>query len=351
MMKIISAFGTSKLSGHIISDDVFYFEYLLNKGYKFEFFAASYSYFNLKKIFLDTSNLFRLGQRNYDFKKSDTVIFLGYTEKQLANIIFQNFFKCLKITLISTNNISKGRFRKKRFILFLFYKLMNPWIKKLIVHSEFEQKLIVKNLPFLKNKVGIKRHHLFVSKTDDAEQAINKKIKISFFGPVKPEKPIEPFCNLIKCDKEKKFDFQIINVRDEDLKLLKKLTNLPSNLNYVSGWVDEEEYTELVKSSDLIFLSHQLTFEGKTSGNLTDSISYRKPFISQYMAPMCDLCAEVGPIGFFVNFNEENWASEFLASFSMSSYTSMKKNITELTKIYSIDNVFYDLEIVFGKAG
>ena len=348
MLKIVSPFGTSKRSGHTLIDDEFYLKYLLESVSEFIFYVPNYS-----KEILEIK--FNLGNKNnlkniseFSVARGDKFVFLGYTELQLVRyFLFFLFCRC-RITLIATNNFSHGRFERKKIYLKIIYYILNFFLDRLVVHTDFERQLIDRYLPFLSDKIFIKRHHMMMSRRYHKSKN-NEVLKISFFGPVKKEKPLEPFCDFINADVNRKFKYSFFNITCDDIAKIKKLILSLENVSYTTGWLDNESYELAITESDLLFLTHQSSFQGKLSGNLCEAIAYKKPYISAKMDPMKNLNEIYGKVGFLVDFGRKDWAVSLLNSITRQDLAKCDVAFEPYQREFTLVNILRDLEIVFGK--
>ena len=253
-----------------------------------------------------------------------------------------------RITLVATNNFSEGRFNDRKLFLKLSYFLLNPCIERIVVHTQHEKYLVNRHLKYLKKKVFIKRHHLMIVK-DNLPKILSKQVNISFFGPVKAEKPLDPICKLIKDDKTGDFIYKFYNVTQKDAKYVESQTSELDNVKFHFGWLDKNEFQEAIDQSDILFLSHQASFQGKLSGNLCDAIANKKPYISAEMEPMTTLNSKYGEVGFLVDFKRRDWSSNLVAKITKERLSEMAMQYIAYEKEFTQLNVYQDLEIVFGE--
>ena len=122
----------------------------------------------------------------------------------------------------------------------IIYFVLSPWIKKIVVHSEYEKKLVESKLTFLKGKIFIKLHHLLIPKKLPRIKS-NKKLTIGYYGPEKLEKPIKPLIDLISADTENKFNYAVFNLDKKQVNQLKK-NFFNRNIQYNLDWLSKDDY-------------------------------------------------------------------------------------------------------------
>ena len=111
MLKVISAFGTTRESGHTLIDDLYYYNYLKKNINDYKFYAPSYAVQNLKNNFKGAQNKNIKILSNFKISAGDKLVFLGYSERQLLRFVFIFLFLRCRVTLVATNNFSEGRFK------------------------------------------------------------------------------------------------------------------------------------------------------------------------------------------------------------------------------------------------
>ena len=356
----ISPFAVSELSGHSILDDKYYFEFLSTCSHHVEFYTSKYSADRLKTTLSDhkicviavtqsDGSLLSDIQfmRTIETTSGAVVVFLGYTERLVLIHSVLNFANRYQLVLIATNNISARRVKKYKLALKAFFFVIKPKIKRLVVHSIAEVDLLSKIISWVKPYCFVKRTHLMLERKSSVRQLESSKLVISFFGPVKAEKPIEPLLDLIKFSKS--IDC-LINIYKVDIKLiLKKLQtdHLPQNVFLKNDWMDESKYNEAVEQTDLILLTHNRDFEGKLSGNLCDCIAYAKPFISDLIEPAISMAQNNERIGLFYDFNSKYWVTQLSQDLTVKGVAQMRHAIEKIRdREFSQDKIHSDMLFV-----
>lgn len=348
-IQIVSIFATSKEAGHSIDDDLFYYRLIKDRFSVFDFFTAEYSKKHIEKMcHLVDQNIYAINIANLTVKQSfktirsipikpdATVIFLGYSEKFLSLFVLINLFKKYHLVLVATNNISTGRVLKYRTKLKIFFSFINFRLKKLLVHTNCERRLIKGINKEVYRKTDVKKHHMMIPADDGEPTYTNSRYTkpiISFFGPSKPDKPLQPMLDLITADVESQFEYRLYNV---DEKALSDEFNIPDYANIIisSDRLSKDSYIAAFKNSAFIFMSHNRSFDGKLSGNFCDCVSYCKPFISMDIEPMISYFNQYGAIGYVYDFSDFRWTATFLEHSSMSDLSKFRKNLKKIQLDY-----------------
>lgn len=356
---VISPLAVGNAQSHTFIDDQFYFSYLVDKACDFSYYTSEESAQIISKEYPSDAWKLRLLPNSHagisamlkavvkvQVPPHSRIVFQGYSEKFVILFWLRNIFKNYSLTLISTNNISRGRVANYRRQLLWFFSILFFQLDKIVVHTDYERDILESVFPFLlRRKVFVKRHHLMIRSEDRKRKLPFRSTRIiSFFGPAKEEKPLEPFLELIKADRDRKFNYQIFRVQNSDVNLrYYPLLNQP-NVTLSECCASRKAYRLLYSSSYLVFLSHGLSFEGKLSGNVCDSVSLSTPFISQQIEPLNSFEKRYGQIGYFVDFSDPNWPRSFLERCSDYEVSIMRSNLDAMCKDYTRDKVFLDLD-------
>jgi hypothetical protein len=340
---LISRFSTSELSGHALLDDERYFDFLSGAGANFRLYTSRYSFDRiLGKHPENQRYLSAIEDTPINLESNSKVIFIGYSELDVVIFLARNMIHRPRLILVATNNFSTERVKRRRLILKLFLRIVRPYLSRLVLHTAYEQQLVAGLDPEIAKKSFVKKHHLMTPYELSTEAAGEATI-VSYYGPEKRDKPIEPFLELIEADIERRFKYRIHNVN------LAALTNrFPdlierSNVEVFEEWQSHSSYLKSVKGSMLLFLTHTRSFEGKLSGNLCDCIALRVPYIAREMEPMTSYEAQYGPLGYLVDLEDKSWATRFLETYSDETYATMCRNLKRLGDDHSKEAINSDL--------
>ena len=271
-MFIYNFLANGKESNHLILDDTYWVGYFKNKLKGL--YSSEYSISIQRQKFSTYESkfhvIYRSKKRSYKLDsilrcfrvalpRNSDILIQGFEEYSILFFLLRAKFLGNNIYLKPTNNICTRRINANRYILNFFLKIIFKLSNKVIYHTDFELMLIEMYLkPGIATKFEFIKYQLL---TKDL-QCENYKIPfdvnkvISFFGPVKLDKPIEPFLDLIKADKEKKFSYKIYNPRVKNINDLIKNINDSQKVEVVDKLLSFEEYDNAVKESAIIFLSH-----------------------------------------------------------------------------------------------
>jgi len=354
----ISPFARTANSGHSLTDDEFYFAYLLGCGRNFVFYTSDFSAKRIVNKYPDGAQYLRpvadyredwLGHILFALQlkipKSAKVIFFGYTERLVLAWYLINFFKPFELFLVATNNISARRVEVYRNQLKFFLTIVNKKLRRIVLHTQYEAQLVASLRTSLANKCFVKRHHLMIPAKELQSRRKNERITISYFGPHKPEKPLAPLIELIKADIDAQFKYQIFNVPLGDVLRLLDQTDLPSNIVVDERWIGEMEYYARFASSDLVIMTHNKDFEGKLSGNLCDCVAFGIPYIAAAIEPLVSIQARYGVVGLLCEFEDSNWSKLCIGKVNQNSLRKMTKNIAKMSLDHTLSNVIYDLNM------
>jgi hypothetical protein len=357
MIVAISLFSHSEASGHSLLDDEFYFEYFLKKRTPFRFFAPPVSAKKLKARFPDAREYIKEIEHNQSSRlgflrvirslKVDAgadAVFLGYTEEIVFFWYLANLFRPFRLWLIATNNISARRVSSHRMKLKCFFQTIRRRLVKIVVHTEEEVRLLDRLTEGLGKTACVKKHHLMIPIRLTVNKALGAKITISFFGPAKAEKPIEPFLELIASDATGRFCYKIYNVSKAEILPKMKLSRPPNNVSIIEDWQSRENYLTCFNMSELVFLSHTRSFEGKLSGNLCDCVALSIPFISRAVEPMVSLNEKYGTLGYTIDFEQHGWPERLLTLISRQDLSEKRCRLQQMAKDYSLQAVHASLD-------
>jgi hypothetical protein len=354
----ISPLMRSEESGHLLIDDEFYFYYLKSKkNINFTYFTSIYSAERLRNKYPDSVNnisiipCYKSGiigmiglALHLPIPRDAKVIFFGFTEKLVIVWYFLNIFKRFHLNLVLTNNISAGRVRTHARILRLFYWLINPKLERILLHTEFEKNLL-NHLSYTAHKRSyVKKHHLMLSKKQRFTPVCNEKISIVFFGPDKPEKPLEPLISLINYDINNRFNFVFHNVNPVSFSSESRINEIPENVFIDNSWKSDYDHQKSLMAADIIILTHTKDFEGKLSGNLCDCIAYGIPFVASNIEPYITYKNNHSEACLIYDFNNKDWAFNFINTLDHKKISSMKRAAILLSETYSLHEVVEDLD-------
>ena len=340
---LISKFSTSELSGHLLLDDERYFDFFVASRANFRLYASRFSIDRILKK--DPENHRYLGaieDTSIDIEPNSRVIFLGYSELDVIAFLASNLMRRPRLILVATNNFSRERVERRSLILKFFLRLVRPFLDKLVLHTKYEQQLVVGLDPEVADRSFVKKHYLMTPYELTSESQGERPI-VSFYGPEKHDKPIEPFLELIQVDIKRRFNYRIFNVKHATL--TNRLPDLVDRINVevAEEWQSHASYLKSVKGSTLVFLTHNRAFEGKLSGNLCDCVALRVPYIARRMEPLTSYEAQYGPVGYLIDLEDTSWALRFLESYSDEAYATMCRNLERLGKDHSSEAINADL--------
>lgn len=320
--------------GHLILDDFFWFKNLLIKNYNVSILTSKESTINISSqlpniskslfFFKDCKWLKRINYRLFliyrIFKskkiKNSTLIIQGFEEISILLYLIRIKNCRNKVILIHTNNISPERLiRSKWFLKYILNKIFKR-CDIIVYHSDYvfnKMKLIINNQNEYNKLVRIKYHLLGNNYSDFCDDRQHNYI--SFFGPTMLSKPVHDICSLIRCDKNKYFNYRFLNVNDDDEMTINKLVNNLSNVSFVKKYFSHQEYLNLIKKSTYVFLPHNFFYEGKLSGIFSDCVALGIPVISNNIDPVNNYFEEYGQMGFIFDYSKDiYWQEKFLSN-------------------------------------
>lgn len=357
MIVAISPFSDSEVSGHSLLDDVFYFEYLLNRKEPFRFYAPPLSAQRLEARFPDAKDHilvvepyhpsgwghFRFA-RQLKVEAGAKVIFFGYQERLVLAWYLLNLLRPFSLLLVATNNIAAGRVDAYRAQMKFFFRAIRGKLKRIVLHTEHEVRLLDRLSDDLSRITYVKKHHLMVPIRRPHSEPYSGKIAISFFGPPKPDKPIEPFLHLIASDNSGRFHYTIHNQSEADVLARMRVVRLPDHVSVIEGWRSYEAHLENCAASDVIFMTHNYAFEGKLSGNLCDCVALGVPYICAAMEPMLSLHKKYGALGYLNDFDQPMWAERLLGLISREDLLEKRNALQGMANDYSVERIQADLD-------
>jgi hypothetical protein len=354
---LIFKYSKNEKNDHSIKDDKFYLKYFLDHRKKIILYTTKYFYSLIKNpnkissvtTFDGHSNSFLetiFSVKKINIKMNDLVTFSGYSEFFVLLLVLKNYFKNFKIILIATNNFGHKRLKFNNYKFKLFFFFTRSHVKKIIVHSEYEKRSLVRRFPALKEKIEIKLTHL-MSNVRISNLKIKNKNIISFFGPEKNEKPLKPLFDLIRLDVNENFSYKLYRVDENKINRKYKILLNQKNVTVEPRFQTKEKYHKAIINSTLIMLTHTKDFSGKLSGQFTDSVSCQTPFISSLIEPNYSINEKNGPLGFLYDFKNDHWCSSFLRDFSFNKIKIMSNNLKQLSELNSISQNIKRLNAIF----
>lgn len=357
MIIAISPFSDSEASGHSLQDDLFYFEHLLNLKEPFRFYVPPLSAKRLEARFPNTSDHIVVVEpyqpsgwghlrfaRQLKIEAGAKVIFFGYLERLVLVWYLMNLSRPFSLRLVATNNISAGRVDAYRAQLKFFFHVIRGKLKRLVLHTEHEVRLLARLNKDLREFAYVKKHHLMIPIPWMRTEPVGEKITISFFGPPKHDKPVEPFLHLIASDNTGRFHYNIYNQSEADILAKMCLAGLPDHVSVIEGWHSYEAHLQNCAASDIIFMSHTRSFEGKLSGNLCDCMALGVPYICTNMEPMLSLHKKYGELGYLSEFDQPRWAERLLGFISWEDLLVKRRVLQDIAGDYSLNRVQADLD-------
>lgn len=327
---IFSSLTGGKLTGHMILDDVFWIKYFKSQGIEADIITSAYSKANLQKLFPSHQgaiNTFE-GQPDDDFAgrsklirkvfasprvRNSLVVIQGFEELSILVFLIKNLGGNNQYVLVPTNNIAKGRITGKGRLLRWLLKAIFLLVDKVFCHTQFEITLINRLIHFSdEKKLEVVKYHQGVNRERSAASLSNRPI-LSFFGPAKPDKTLQPLVDLVLADKKGIWDYRVYNPGDYQAELLSTIED-KANVQVIKHWMNSEEYETAVCQSSYILLSQNRDYEGKLSGNLCDCIAYSIPFISTNISPVNEYVTKYGELGFICDFDQPQWAEKLFSS-------------------------------------
>jgi hypothetical protein len=361
----VSVHAAGADSGHTLVDDEVYFGFLVDAAVDFSFYTSAHSVHRIAvrypkakhrlKLLADPRNtlLHEFSRaRSIDVPSGAYVLLLGFSEKFALALALANVFRRFQMTLVATNNFSVRRVRKFRGVLRLILLALQPWLKRIVVHSGYERTLVAGLVPTLADRVRVKKHHLMAPRRRPDPIAARDRPVVAFFGPVKHDKPITPLLALIKADRAGKLAYRVYNVDAlTHQQLVDACSERPQDLEVTDQPLADEAYEAAVAFASLLILTHDAEFEGKLSGNLCDSVALQVPFLSDRREPATEFVRKYGPIGYLFDFSDPNWPALFLAQFDAERHAACRLALTKMSAHFAIDSIAKDFRLAIGLGG
>lgn len=354
----ISPFGVGPEHVHSLLDDEFFFGYLVERGKEFLFYAPGYSCGLLEQAFPAHRHRLRILPESgggmwslwqlsgaMNVLPDASVIFFGYSEKLVAALLMRHALADFRLTLVATNNFSARRVRLHGRLLRAFLRLTRPKLERLVVHTDYELSLIERLDRTSRLRAISKRHHLMLPVIRGAAPSFaTDKPVIAFFGPVKPEKPIEPLAALIAADVGGRFEYRVYGVTEAEGELLQSRASSQVRILVNPGRLSNDAYAGAVASADMVLLTHNRDFEGKLSGNLCDCVAHQIPFLGSAIEPHLEYLRRFGEVGYVVDMTNERWAADFLQSFSQENLLLRRERMASAAASFSRGAIYEDLD-------
>lgn len=351
----ISPFGVGPEHVHSLLDDEFYFGYLVERRAEFLFHAPAYSCDSLAQAFAAHKYRLRVlpvlgaGMRamwqlsgTIAVASGASVVFFGYSETLVTAFLVRHALADFRLTLVATNNFSARRVRLYGRWLRVFLRLVRPKLERLVVHTDHELSLIERLDRASRVRAFAKRHHLMLP-GEVSSFAADRPV-IAFFGPLKPEKPIEPLAALIAADVAGRFEYRVYGVTEAEGQRLQSGAPPQVRVLIHSGRLSNEAYSKAVASASIVLLTHNRDFEGKLSGNLCDCIAHQVPFLGSIIEPHLEYLRRFGQIGYAVDMTNGLWAQEFLRFFTNEDLLLRRERMATAVANFTRAAIYEDLD-------
>lgn len=357
MIVAISPFSDSEASGHSLLDDLFYFDYLLNRNEPFRFLVPPLSAKRIEARFPAAKEHLQVVERyepkgwghlkfasQLKVEAGDKVVFFGYLERLVLVWYLMNLWRPFSLRLVATNNIAAGRLDTYRSQMKFFFRAIRGKLQRIVLHTDHEVRLLDRLIEGLGRIAYVKKHHLMIPIRRPSVRPRGEKIAISFFGPPKPDKPIEPFLQLISSDTSGRFHYTIHNQSELDVLASMRLAHLPAHVSVVEGWRGYEAHLDSCAASDIIFMAHNRAFEGKLSGNLCDCVALGVPYICAPMEPMLTLHKKYGALGYVCDFEQPGWAEKLPGLIDTEDLRKKRSALQAMVNDYSLEGIRAELD-------
>jgi hypothetical protein len=350
-----SQFGSGPQAVHSLLDDEFYFGYLVERGVNFVFHAPAHSCARLETLFPAHRQRLRVLRASgegmlaswrlsgvIEIAPGASVVFFGYSERLVTFFLLRNAWADIRLTLVATNNFSARRVRLYGRRMRAFLRLSRRTLHRLVVHTEHELLLVESLDRTSRARAMSKRHHLMLPR--EVTRSAGDRPVIAFFGPPKPEKPVEPLAALIAADVGGRFEYRVYGVTETEGRLLSSGASPQARVVIHSGRLSNEAYAQAAAAADIVLLTHNADFEGKLSGNLCDCIAHQVPFLGSKIEPHLEYLRRFGQIGYAVDMTNESWAREFLQSFSGEDLLLRRERMADAAGTFTREAIFEDLD-------
>jgi hypothetical protein len=357
-VSVVSQFGTGPEAGHSIDDDEFYFDYLLGRGYDFVFHAPRYSLERLATSHpqhrhrlreLPTASADWAGSvsvaRSIEAPGRQRVIFFGFSERVVLAFLALRPLRRNPLSLVATNNFSARRADLYGGTLRAFLISVRPTLQSMIVHTQFEKDVVLRlSFPFAP-RVVVKKHHLMI-RAPGLSPVPNEaeKLSLGFFGPAKPEKPLEPVLAMIRADSTGQFNYRLYGLTSDDVSRIHAEFPGRNNLRLTMRMLSRQEYIQEFSINSLVLLSHTREFEGKLSGNLCDCFALGIPYVGDLIEPHLEYERRYGPVGSLQNLDDPTWAEGFLGRFQRGQLTDWRTNLAAAARDFTRESVWASLD-------
>jgi hypothetical protein len=350
-------------SGHLILDDEFWLKYFNSNNKLAKLYSSSYSCKyqktknpSLRNILVPLKTFINKGITSRASSilkilftptiKKSIVVVQGFDEVSFLFFLIRNIFNANKYVLVLTNNISSNRLKSGGWLLKKMLNIIFRFVDVVLYHTSFELELLSRFVPPKElAKFEYVKYHLMCRQ--DQQKPENPKV-ITYYGPIKYDKPIEPFLQLIESDKSNKFNYVIHNPGEDYYEKLNDLLRNRANVSISNKFITYQEYLDTVNSSAYIFLSHNKLYEGKLSGNLCDCVANRVPFISDDVSPINEFADRYGDMGYVYDFlNDKDWPQKILKDESNEAREQFILAMERMLEDYSFLSLKSELDSIF----
>lgn len=252
------------------------------------------------------------GYRVYPFKKafwfsvdakSIKILHLNWYENTRGNSsisVFYRFFKkCIFLTffILSGKKIiwsMHNRAPHEVKSMFLTKALINILVKyssRIMIYSDYSRTILNDKYKNIDSKIMRVPHPNYVGDYGDVKPTIpSKKLRLLFFGEIRPYKNIELLIDALSEFNESEVELKIagrVHSEDYKVKINSKLKDL-SNVTTEFGFVKDEDIPSYLADCDLLIMPFNIK-SSLNSGSAILAFSYAKTVICPYIATIMDL--------------------------------------------------------------
>jgi glycosyltransferase involved in cell wall biosynthesis len=234
------------------------------------------------------------------------VLFQSFEE--ISTLLFIFFHRRNTMHLVVTNNLGLDRFARNPWLARWVLRAVFRRAKTIFVHCDYEVRLLHEKLRISREQIVVKPFHQLSVQWPQKKNRVERAGHILFMGPPMKTKPLEPCLQLIRADRDRKYQY-VITVADRIPEATHVWLAKQENVQLISGYVPPEKYQSLFLDAAFVLLTHDRSYEGRLSGVFCDAVASGTPVIARPIAPFTEFFDRFGALGLMVEFEGEGWCN------------------------------------------
>lgn len=371
----LAPFGRTERDQHLLDDDAYYAAFLADLSLPLTYIAGEASASRLSKQMSGRANVcvetlpLRSGRWAFEWQaqkmlksalqrvpkgQSVKVIFFGYSETLALMCAPVLRLYGAEVDLVNTNNIAPPRVTKYRHFMRLLHAALGPQLRRFIVHTAFEKRLVETTFPRLIGRTVVKGHHMLLSDPVRIAKRLQRSRDhwvVSCFGPIRADKSPEVLnavlAHLAERETSESIQVKLYKVDPEQV----VVPDGAPDVTFHTDFMEHDVYRDRIAESDLVILAHTPSFEGKLSGILCDCLSLAVPYTGIDIEPLTEFNQSFGEMGILLSHDDPaHWHEAIAKVFDPKVHQAQQTNLMRYAAEANSDQLQKAYAQVFGLA-